>query len=314
MPVLLSPLGALVGLAAVLPVAAAVVRERRLAGARRVLGLAPPGRSAYATAAAAAAAVALLALAAAQPALSRSGGVALRTDAQAYLVLDDSRSMAAVQTRGGPTRLERARALALGLRDALPRVPWGVASFNDRTLAHAFPTGDRREVADALTQSIGIQRPAPAFREQNATALGALASGSGFFGPHLRRRLFVLFTDGESRPFLPRAVTAQLRARHARLVLVRVWDPGERVYDAHGRDLGYRPDPAATARLAALPPLGVPVLPATQPDRVRREVARLLGTGPTASPHAERRLVDLAPGLVLAAVLPLGFVLVRTRR
>ncbi|HEY6017238.1 MAG TPA: hypothetical protein VIU16_10660 [Gaiellaceae bacterium] len=45
-----------------------------------------------------------------------------------------------------------------------------------------------------------------------------------------------------------------------------------------------------------------------------RLVRRFLGSGPTAAPRRERRLYPLAPIAVLAAILPLGFVLVRTRR
>lgn len=313
MLVFLSPLGALVGLAAPLPLAAAALRERRLGAVRRALGLAAPGRGVFAGALAAAAAVALLALAAAQPALSRSSGTALRTDAEAYVVLDDSRSMAAVGRRGGPTRLERARELALRLRDALPDVPWGVASLNDRTLVEAFPSGDRGLVADTLDQSIGIEQPAPAFDSKRATALGSLAEGTGFFAGQARKRLFVVLTDGESRPFSAVRLAHALGAMHARLVLVRIWGARDRVYDGAGRDLGYRPDPASARQLATLPAKGIPVIPASETERLVSTATRLLGTGPTARPRRERRLVPLAGGLVLAALLPLGVALTRLR-
>jgi VWA domain-containing protein len=313
-PVFLSPLGSLVALAALLPLGAAVLRERRLAAARRLLGLPGPGRRAYATAAAAAAAVGLLALAAAQPALSRSEGAVLRTDAEAYVVLDNSRSMEAVEQRGGPTRFDRARQLALRLRDALPDVPWGVASFNDRTLVHAFPTGDRSLFAATLEQSVAVGRPRPAFREKRATELSALAAGGGFFRPSTRKRLFVLLTDGESQPFAAAQLAQRLRAKRARLVVVRFWNARERVYDGAGRDLGYRPDATSAEQLAALPPLGVRVLPATEPGTVAAAARRLLGRGPVRHAARERHVVPLTGGLVLAAILPLGFVLVRTRR
>jgi hypothetical protein len=311
--VFLTPAGAIVGAAAALPVGAALLRERRLGPARRVLGLVGPGRGAYASAAAGAAAVALLALAAAQPALPRRAGAALRTDAEAYLVLDDSRSMSAVERRGGPTRLERARELGLRLRDALPGVPWGVASFNDRTLVEAFPTGDRRLVADTMAQSVGIGRPTPAFATKRATALSTFAAGGGFFRPGARRRLFVLLTDGESAPFSAARLARQLHTLRARLVVARLWSPHERVYDGKGRDLGYRPDPTADAALATLPPQGIPVVSAGSSGRLVATVRHLLGNGPTARPRSERRLVPLAGAFVLAAILPLAFVLVRTR-
>lgn len=317
MPVFLTPLAGLVALAAIVPVAAALLRERRLRRVRAVLGLAAPSRpGALASALAAATAIALLGLAAAQPAVAHSTGLRQRTDAEAYVVIDNSRSMEAVPRRGAQPRYARAKALALRLRDAVPQVPWGVASFNDRTLAHAFPSTDRGLVADTLAQSIGIQRPPPVFRERTATAIDVLAetATAGFFSPHARKRVVVLFTDGESRPFTPRTLSYLLHSAHVHVLLVRLWSARDRVYDAHGRDLGYRPEPASGAELRRLARIGIDVVPEARFDAVPGLVRHLLGSGPTAAPRRERRLYPLAPVAVLAAILPLGFVLVRTRR
>jgi hypothetical protein len=316
-PVFLTPLAGLVALAALVPVAAALVRERRLRRVRAVLGLEAPSRpAALATALAAAAAIGLLGLAAAQPAVARSTGQRERTDAEAYAVIDNSRSMEAVSTRGGKPRFARAKALALRLRDAVPQLPWGVASFNDRTLVHAFPSADRGLYAGALAQSIGIQRPPPVFRERTATSIDVLAETAvaGFFSPHARKRLVVLFSDGESRPFSTGTLSYMLRSGRVHVLVVRLWNPRDRVYDAHGRDLGYRPEPASGAELRRLARIGIAVVPESRFDAVPRLVRQLLGTGPTAEPRRERRLYPLAPVAVLAAILPLGFVLVRTRR
>ncbi|HET7567383.1 MAG TPA: vWA domain-containing protein [Gaiellaceae bacterium] len=315
MPVFLTPLAGLVVLAAALPLGAALLRERRLGALRHALALDGPGRGALATAGAAAAAVALLALAAAQPALSRSRSGAERTDAEAYVVLDVSRSMAAVASAGGPTRLARAQALALRLRDAVPAAPWGVASLTDRVLVHAFPTSDRPLFHDTVLQAVGIQRPAPAFRTKNATALMSLgtAAGAGFFARAAKRRLLVCFTDGESNGFVPSALAQELRAHRVSLLVVRLWSQGDRVYDARGRDLGYRPDPRSAGLAASLRAAGIPVVPERDFPRAEALAARLLGDGPTVSAHTETQLLPLAPLLVLAAIAPLGFALVRAR-
>jgi len=312
----LSPLGALVALAAGLPVAAALLRERRLGRLREALGLASPGRGALATALAGAAAVALLGLAAAQPALSRSRGIAERTDAEAYTVFDTTRSMLAVQHRGGPSRFARARALAIRLRDALADVRWGVATFSDRTLITLFPTDDRGLFAATVDQAIGAGRPAPGARERNATAiqtLGDLAS-NGFYRPRVRRRVAVVFTDGETQQLDAPALAARLHNGSVRLLVVRLWSPGDRVYDARGRDAGYRPDPGSGRQLAALRAAGIPVVPARDAAQVLRILRRWLGSGPTATPRRETELAPLAPAAILAALVPLCFVFVRSRR
>lgn len=316
-PVFLTPVAGLVALAALLPIGAAILRERRLRPVRALLRLETPGRvRALATAIAAAAAIALLGLAAAQPAVARDQGSRVRTDAQAYAVIDNSRSMEAVARRGGPSRFVRAKALALRLRDAVPQVPWGVASFNDRTLVHAFPTGDRGLFAATLQQSIGIERPSPVFTERVATAIDTLSATAtaGFFSPQSRKRLVVLFTDGESRPYAPQTLAYLLGKNHVRLLLVRLWSPADRVYGANGRDLGYRPDPASTARLRQLAAVGIPTVDEAGFDALPAAVRRFFGSGQTAAPRGQRHLVPLAPYAVLAAIFPLGFVLVRSRR
>jgi hypothetical protein len=231
-------------------------------------------------------------------------------------VIDNSRSMEAVERRGGTTRFARAKALALRLRDALPQVPWGVASFNDRTLVHAFPSADRRLFADTLAQSIGFRRPPPVFQERTATSIDVLAETAvaGFFSPRAGKRLVVLFSDGESRPFTPQTLSYMLRSGHVHVVVVRLWNARDRVYDARGRDLGYRPLPESGAELLRLARIGVDVVPEARFAAVPALARRYLGSGPTAAPRREQRLYPLAPIAVLAAILPLGFVLVRTRR
>ena len=104
----LTPLAALVGLAALLPLAAALLGHSRVGAVRRTLGLRPPtARSALAAPVLAAAGIALLGVAAAQPVLQRQSSERVRKDVQALFVIDTSRSMAASATPKSATRLDR---------------------------------------------------------------------------------------------------------------------------------------------------------------------------------------------------------------
>src|SRR5439155_9151280 len=94
--VFLTPVAALVGFAALVPLALAVLRERRDGRLRRAIGVRAPSFPArFASALAAAAVVACLAAAAAQPGLRTESGRRARADAQLVFVLDVSRSMLA---------------------------------------------------------------------------------------------------------------------------------------------------------------------------------------------------------------------------
>ena len=120
---LLSPSGLVLALAVALPLAALVLALRRVDRVRAGLRLpAPRGGRERAQGAALAAAVALLALATAQPARTTTEKRQVRTDAQAFLVVDISRSMLAAPP-GGPTRLARGKAEALELARSLRNVP-----------------------------------------------------------------------------------------------------------------------------------------------------------------------------------------------
>src|SRR5438132_987613 len=106
----LTPGGALLALAAALPLAALALASQREQRARAVLGLsAPAGARRWRRAAAVLATVALLGLAASQPALRSSSSIQVRTDAQALFVIDVSRSMLASRAPGAATRFARAR-------------------------------------------------------------------------------------------------------------------------------------------------------------------------------------------------------------
>jgi hypothetical protein len=298
----LTPLGGLVALAALIPLAAGAAGRRRVATVRRQLGLAPPARRATARrSAAAAAAIALLGLAAAQPALSSVATARSRTNAAVLFVLDTSRSMAASVTARSPTRLARALAAAARLRAELPTVPCGIATVTDRVLPDLLPVTDVAAFDSVLANTVAIEDPPPietlAVRITTYEALEDVGSGN-YFEPGVTRRIVVLLTDGESLPFDPAAVAAQLPPTFGyRLLAIRFWARGEGVYGANGRrERGYRPYAAGRLLLAQLS--------AAIDGRAYEEndlggaagyLRRLVGSGRTVSTRLQASVRTLAP-------------------
>jgi hypothetical protein len=310
---LLSPLGLLVALAAALPLAAWLAGERRAERVRSALGLAAPEGRKRARAVAAAAVVALLALACAQPALVRDEQRRVRTDAAAMVVVDVSRSMQAAAAPGSPTRLARARSLAVQIREGLGDVPVGLAGMTDRALPLLFPSIDPVAFDQTARRALASESPPP--REVNpvATTLGALADAArgNLFLPTDERRVVVLLTDGESRPYDEGEVARALRAAHIDLVVMRVGSGDDRVFRESGTpELLYRPDPRADETLRLLADAaGGSAVPEGDAGAAVRAARAALGEGPTRSGGGERRLVLLAPWLALLALVPLAVAL-----
>jgi hypothetical protein len=315
----LTPLGWLVAAAALLPILAAVVRARRDGRIRSRIALDPPGRRAQAaTAIAASLALALLAAATARPSVRSAGTRPVRTDAQVFFVIDISRSMLA-QLKHGPTRYARAAAAALRLRAAVPDVPAGLASITDRPLPHLFPTANRSLFSSVLRRAIGIQRP-PSESGRNiygtVTNFDPLAQlgTAGYFDRTLKHKLAILLTDGESDLFAPAALARNLSANRVALLVVRFWNPAERVYTARDRVEPYRPNRGALRPLQELASgTGMRIYAEDQlPDAVRAIRSRL-GHGPTRAIGRPSR-VELSPYVALAALLPIAFLLRRRDR
>jgi hypothetical protein len=314
--VFLTPVAALAGFAALLPFALALIRERRDGRLRRAIGVQPPRASArFASALAAAALVACLAAAAAQPGLRTKGGRRARADAQLVFVLDVSRSMLARARPGAPTRFDRASALAARLRAAFPEVPAGLASLSDWLLPHAFPTLDQRVFAQTLTRAVGIEYPRPLTLARNATDFGGLfALGAGrYFAPTAKHRVAIVLSDGESRRFALAPVLGPLRDAHVRLLLVRVWGPREAIYNGRRRDRRYVPDLLAAVPLGRLAARtgGGRVFSEHERGAIEARARVLLGRGPLVTTSRRPHTTPLAPYVVLAGVLPLGFLLRR---
>jgi hypothetical protein len=305
----LTPRAALLVLLGLVPVAALVVAARRVERAREILRLeSPAGDGTIRRAVLLAAVVALLALAAMQPVVRTQTSLRARKDAQVFLVVDVSRSMAGARSAGGRTRLARAKAAALSLAAQLGDVPVGLATMTDRVLPDLFPTSDRAAFDSAAT-SLTVEDPPP--REVNTVAttldsLRALAT-QGFFPQSVRKRAVIVVTDGESRPFDPAGVARTLGSNGIQLALVRVGDGADRVWRPDEKpEANFRPDPRGAAlsvgRLAsaAHAPTGADA---------GSVIARAFGSGPSAVVGVQPRTRSLAPLPALLALVPLAFLL-----
>lgn len=311
----LSPWAMAVGLLALAGVAVLIVSERRSRRMCAVLGLEPrPWWSVGIDVAAVAAVGALLGLAAAQPVVSQVRPAEGRTDAEAIVVFDVTRSMLARTGATDPTRLERARTIAKRLRAELDDVPVGVASLTDRLLPHLFPSVSVTAFTSTVDRAIEIEKPPPERRAFRATAFGALADlgRQSFFGDAARKRVAVVLTDGESIPFNLGELRAPLIAGRVSVYFVHLWDADERVYDARQRPESYRPVPtsrAAIDRIAREVRGGV--FGEAEAERAFSAVKATLGTGPVAPRSRELEAVALAPYAAVAALVPLALLLLR---
>ncbi|HEX7255900.1 MAG TPA: vWA domain-containing protein [Gaiellaceae bacterium] len=310
----LTPIAGLVTLAAIVPLVAFVRSEHRAARVREALRLSPPGGSQRNTVAAIVVLAVLVGIGAAQPVLEETQEHAARSDAQAFFVIDTSRSMLASEEPGGTTRFDRARSAAVRFRDGLSTVPVGIASITDRTLPLLFPTANRDSFVSVLDLALGVDRPpsseAGDIRATRFSALAALGARNFFRGAD--RKLVVVFTDAESTSFDGGGIADAFSDEDIELIVVRVWREGEQVFGPEGSPEPYEPDPAsadAADRLAAA--VGGR---AFEEDELAGAIsgARVaVGEGETVVRAVRTDIDPLAPYVFLAALLPLGFLLYR---
>lgn len=310
----LTPLGGLAMLAALVPLLGLAAGEQRVRRARALLRLAPPRDADVRLFVGALIAVPLLlGLAAAQPSVRTTSGARVRTDAEALFVFDTSRSMAASERPGSPTRLTRAVQAAVRLRAAISDVPAGVATLTDRVLPDLFPTGDAATFDATVTKVVGIDSPPPQGSDTVISTFSPLATipGTGYFAKSAKHRLLVVFTDGESQPFAVAPIARALRG--VDVVLVHVWNANERVYGRSGRPEGaYRPNEQSGEILRSLAEAtGGRAVEESALDDAAAALRRAAGSGPTAEAGRAPRTHPLAPYVAATAVLPLLFVLRR---
>jgi hypothetical protein len=257
---------------------------------------------------------ALLALAAAQPVLSGNKTRLGRSDAEAYLLFDTSRSMLARTNSRSLTRLGRAKALAQDLRLGLRDIPVGVASLTDRMLPHLFPTLDPQVFASILRDSIGIQKPPPVGSGDLATDFNSITdiTTNQYFRPSIAKRLLVVFSDGESRGFDDLKLTQTLRRGHVRVLFVHLWKADEKIFLLrNAADPGYRPDSESLRAAERVATAGQGEVLGEDEGALRAAAKEIIGTGPATTIREQRTRVSLAPFVALAALLPLSFVLLR---
>jgi hypothetical protein len=317
---LLTPLGALLALAVVLPLAALVLVRRRGARVRRAIELPEPGAlTRRLPLVALVVAAVLLGLAAAQPRLEWTSDRKVRSDAEVFVVIDTSRSMLARSDPGSPIRYARATAAALEFRSAFDEVPVGLVSFTDRVLPHLFPSVDEDVFAATLSRSIGIDRPPPQGTfASTATRLGALENlvSRRFFAPTSRARLLLVITDGESVPISGAKIGAVFRSPPGiETIFLHVWDGSERVYDGPDPEPQYSPDPRSRGILdAAAETLDGHVYDESELGGAIAKANELLGDGVTVTRGEQRNRLALAPYLAGAVFLPLALLLWRRDR
>lgn len=311
----LSPLAALVAVAVILPLVAHALLELRARRVSERLGLQPPPlRSRLGVPAAIAVVAAFLGIAAAQPVIAGTRTHKGRADAQVYVLFDVTRSMLARQSADAPDRLERAKRLASTLRHAVPDIPVGIASLTDRTLPHLFPTLESDVFSSTLKDAIGIERPPPAGTGDLTTDYNSLGTTgtNNYFRPNVRKRLIVLFSDGESRFFDDEQLRKDFQQGGVRLLFVHLWNASEKIYLPGGKvDAGYRPDPQAAGSAGRVASAGDGAVLGEQPGVLISRVKAFVGTGPQSKVREQRTQVSLGPYVALAALLPLGFVLLR---
>ncbi len=317
--VLLTPTGGIAALALVIPLAALALVAQREQRGRKLLGLAaPPPTKQLPRVLALVAIPALLGLAATQPALRSTTKQRVRTDAQAYFILDTSRSMLARKAPGDPTRLARARADAIRMRNALPEIPAGIATLTDRLLPNLLPNPDPSVFTQTIEQAVQIEQPPPASSNIKATTftvpLEYLAT-QNYFPATIHNRLAVILTDGESNPVDDGAVARALATGPGiKVVFVHVWKPGEAVYDGNSPEQGYHEDPNSgqiLQTLAAALDNGKSFDESSLGSAIRAMKADLGTSGPTVLQGSVERTRTLAPYVALAALLPLLLIVLR---
>jgi hypothetical protein len=310
----LTPAAGLVALALILPLVAFVRMERRGAQVRSLLRLPAPGGSPRMTIVALVAVALLVGIGATQPVFEEFDERPERVDAQVFFALDTSRSMLASAGPRRPTRFDRAAAAARQMRTALGDVPVGIASLTDRVLPHLFPSGNHASFDAVLRYSIAVDKPESDLANNRlASNLGAtktFATGNFFRGG--RRRVLVLFTDSETQRFDEGELIAAFRDSKIATIVIRFWDERERVYGPDGVENEYVPSAnseGAADRYATI--LKGESFHESELPAALEAIRSKLGSGTSVTNVKTADIHPLGPYVLLAALLPLGFLLVR---
>jgi hypothetical protein len=311
----LTPLAAVAIVVVVLPLLSVLAGRLRDARARRSLGLPRPSTGAQlAVPVAIVLALVLAGIAAAQPVIQHGVPRRARMDAEAYVLFDISRSMAAAETAHAPDRLARAKRFAVALRGRLSSVPVGIAAFTDRVLPLEFPTADAGSFGSVVRKAVAIDEPAPQrYYADRATTFDALAqfAEQDYFDPTARHRVVVVLTDGESQPVSPSLADTLRRSPAVHIVFVHVSQPGDKLWTTGVPDPNYRADPSSGEFLRRVADsLHGRAVEENNVAGAAAAVRASLGSGRVQTVTEPARLA-LMPYVTLAAFLPLGFVIWR---
>lgn len=312
-----TPFGALIALVGLVPATVLMLAERRLIALCVRLGLRPPSsRPSLEVGIALLALVAVLALALAQPVVATHTKKKGRADAESFFVFDVSRSMGA-RSLNSPDRLHQARRDAKELRAELPNLPVGVASLTDRVLPHLFPSVSVNAFNATLDEALAVDRPTMSFQygDSSGTKIGKLADfvTGNYFEASAKKRVLVVFTDGETLPEKVSILPARFKDGNLRVFFFRYWGAEQRVYDAGGQlNPAYSPDPTSLRILDGLVrSIGSRLFGPGQAGQAASAIRKVIGKGPTTVRGRELNSFLLTPYVLLFAIVPLGFLLVR---
>jgi len=227
-----------------------------------------------------------------------------------------SRSMGA-RLPGARTRLARAKIDAKRLRAALAGIPVGIGSLTDRLLPHLFPSVSPNAFNAVLDGSLGIDRPTSSFPygNINATKLGSLGDLvlGGYFPASAKRRVVVVFTDGESRRDDLGTLPSLFGDAHIKAFFFHYWRPQERIYINGRINTAYAPDATTQGILPALArELQTQVFDPGQTAQAATAIRAAAGKGPVTTRGRDLSSVLLTPYVLLLALVPLVFLIVRT--
>ena len=270
--------------------------------ARAALGLKEPAlRTLLVPVIALAAVPCLLGVAATQPVIETNRTMPERTDAQAFVVMDISRSMLASKSARSADRFDRARRIAEKVADELPELPIGLAGFTDRVLPYLFPTTDRRVIDATLDEAVDIEQPPPSdVYLTEATNLNVLSSVAelNYFTPAAKKRVVIVLTDGESQPVESSLGPPFKKPPRIHMIYVRVGNGGERIYTGGLPEAAYRPSSRAEADLSRAASLtGGQVFDEGQdgPDRLGRARRDRAGADGREAPRGRPPPADAVP-------------------
>ena len=128
----------------------------------------------------------------------------------------------------------------------------------------------------------------------------------------MKKRVLVVFTDGDSQP-VSRALESDFsRKPRVDTTFVHMGNVRDRIYTSGVAEAGYAQDPTSGLTLtAAVNATNRRVFEEGNVGEVAAAVRSALGTGPTVNRRIEGSRRALMPFVALLAAIPLGFVLIR---